>query len=259
VKALAMNPSLFTQLPCASRSMGLALVVSLSLPAAHASTPTCRKADLRTPDYQKRTEMERCEGIRREKPIAADGLQLTSYTIGQASPQKGTLGGNVFTLQIPVGPPGLPEPVVAVKAWKGNYRMEPLRLGAADQGWKAFSWGAAVIQGQRIPSQQLRATALLRSPGDADQWLPVRFAPASSYSLVISSNGSLPIASVRIVTPDNKKVEECSGPTRMDQDLLCTWKAADLPRGTYLLRARDENGRMVLNETLLHDPRWLRR
>ena len=82
-----MNPSLFTQLPCASRSMGLALVVSLSLPAAHASTPTCRKADLLTPDYQKRTEMDRCEGIRREKPIAADGLQLTSYTIGQASPQ----------------------------------------------------------------------------------------------------------------------------------------------------------------------------
>jgi hypothetical protein len=150
-------------------------------------------------------------------------------------------------------------PKVAVEAWKANYRMEPLRLAAPKQGWSEFSWAETVIQGERIPYHQLRATALLRPPGDANQWLPVRFAPASSYSLVISSNGSLPIANVRIVRPDNQTVAQCTVPIRLDQDLLCSWKAADLPAGPYLLRARDKNGRTVLNETLRHDPRWLSR
>ena len=103
-----------------------------------------------------------------------------------------------------------------------------------------------MIQGETVPYHQLLATALLQPPGDANRWLPVRFAPASSYSLVISSNGSLPISNVRIVRSGNQIVAQCTGSTRLDQDLLCTWKAADLPRGTYLLRARDENGRMVL-------------
>lgn len=253
-----VNPSLLTRLPCAAHGVGFAFVVLLALPAALASTPACTKADPRDPDYQRRTEMDRCEGISRTNAIGADGLRLTSYTIGQASPQKGPRGGNVFTLQIPVSPPGLPEPAVAVVAWKGNYRMEPLRLAAANQGWKEFSWGAAVIQGQGIPYGQLRATALLKPSGDANQWLPVRFAPASSYNLVITSNTSLPIATVRILRSDYKVVAECPSRPRMDQDLLCTWKAADLPAGTYLLRARAEDGRTVLNETLRHDPRWLR-
>jgi hypothetical protein len=251
--------ALLTRRPSRSRWLGLVLVLSLTRPAAHASSPSCPKADPRDPDYQKRTEMERCEGIRRTKPIAAEGLRLTSYTIGQARPQRGSFRGNVFTLQIPVSPAGLPEPAVAVEASKSNYRMEPLRFGSPKQGWKAFTWGAAVIQGQGIGGEQLRATALLRPSGDANQWLPVRFASAASYTLVISSNASLPIASVRIVRPDNQIVAQCSGPTRMDQELLCTWKAAVLPSGTYLLRARDESGRTVLNETLRHDPRWLGR
>lgn len=256
-----MFPSLLTRPPSRSRFLGLALVISLTLLAAHAASPSCPKADPRDPDFQKRSEMERCEGVRRTKRISADGLRLSSYTIGQASPQKGSRGGNVFMLQVPASPPGLPEPQVAVEAWKGNYLMEPQRLAAATPGWKQFSWGAAVIQGQGIPSQQLRATALLRPPGDAKQWLPVRFAPAASYSLVISSNASLRVSSVRIVGPNNEVVANCTASVRIDQDLPCTWKAADLPAGSYrvIARSSDSPDRLLLNETLRHDPRWLTR
>ncbi len=254
-----MAPSLLTRPPSGSRCLGLALLLSLALPAAHASSASCLQGDPRDADFQKRTEMERCEGIRRTKPIAADGLRLTSYTIGQAKLQRGSLGGTVFILQIPVSPAGLPEPEVAVEASKSNYLMTPLRFAPPKQGWKAFTWGAAVIQGQKIEGEQLRATARLRPSGDANQWLPVRFAPAAGYSLVISGNASLPITTVRIVRPDDRIVAQCPAPARIEHDLVCTWKAADLPSGTYLLRARDESGKTVLNVTLRHDPRWLSR
>ncbi len=258
MNALAVNPCLLPRFPSAICGVGLALAALVALPAAHAA---CPKADPRDASYQKRTEMDRCEGVRRTKPIAADGLRLTSYTIGQARPLKGSRGGNVFTLQVPVSPAGLPEPEVAVEAWKGNYLMEPVRLVAASQGWKEFSWGAAVIQGQGILGHELRATARLRPSGDSYQWLPVWFGRASSYSLVISSNASLRVTSVRIVNPDNQIVAQCSASARIDQDLLCTWKAADLPAGTYRLIARspEPNSPLLLNATLRHDPRWLRR
>jgi hypothetical protein len=244
-----------------NQAIGIVLVLSLGLPAAHSSTPTCPKSDSDASSYQQRTEMDRCEGVRRSKPIAAVGLRLTSYTIGQSSPQKMGRGGEVFNIQVPASPPGLPEPAVRVEAWKGNYIMEPLRFAPPIGGWKTFSWGAAVIQGQGIPSRQLRATAEMRPPGDAIQWLPVRFSPASSYTIVVSSNGSLEVSSVRIIGPNKEKILNCSGRTRIDQDLFCTWKAADLPTGNYRLIARssDPGAPLLLNATLRHDPRWLSR
>jgi hypothetical protein len=86
---------------------------------------------------------------------------------------------------------------VSVQALGGDYQMTPLRLGSPRQGWRAFEWGAGLIQREQISASQLRATALLRQPGDADQWLPVKFTPAGVYSLVIASNGALPVATVR--------------------------------------------------------------
>ena len=256
----AMSHPLITRAPHRSIALGIALALSLTLPAAEASSPSCTKADLRDPDFQRRPEMDRCEGTDPTKPIAANGLELTSYTIGQARPEPSVRGGSVFALHVPVSPKGLPEPVVAVKAWKDNYRMLPLRYSAPKQGWKGFAWGASVMQRQGISGDQLRATAQLKPPGDSQQWLPVRFRPASSYNLVISSSASLVVTSVRIVGPNKEKVAECIGrETRMDQDLSCTWRAANLPAGTYTLLARDGDGRTVLNETLRHDPRWLNR
>ncbi len=260
VDALAVNPSFLPPLLVGSFGIGVALSLSLPLPAAVASSPSCTKADLRDSSFQLRPEMDRCEGTNPTKPIAANGVELTSYTIGQATPQPSARGGSVFALHVPVRPPGLPEPVVAVKAWKDNYRMLPLRFSAPKQGWKGFTWGAAVMQRQGISGDQLRATAQLKPPGDSQQWLPVRFRPASSYSLVISSNASLVVTSVRILGPNKEKVADCIGrETRMDQDLPCTWRAANLPAGTYTLLARDGDGKTVLNETLRHDPRWLNR
>ncbi|MFN6339085.1 MAG: hypothetical protein ACK41W_10240 [Cyanobacteriota bacterium] len=205
--------------------------------------------------------MDRCEGTSRPKQIAASGLHLISFTIGQPSPQKSARGGESFSFQIPPVPAGLPEPDVSVHAWKGNYVMEPLRLTATERGWRGFSWGAGVIRRQDIPSQELRATAKIRPPGEAIQWVPVRFSPSPSYRLVISSNASLEVASLRIVDESNQIVAQCSGPTRINQDLPCTWKAANLPAGTYRLIARstDPNAPLLLNATLRHDPRWLSR
>ena len=255
-----MNPSLLSCLSCETLLLGfpLALALGLSLPAAHASSPSCLKGDQRDPGWQWRPEMDRCEGIRRTKPIAAEGLRLTSYTIGLASPRKSSRGGSIFVLQVPVLAQGRREPAVAVEAWKANYRMEPRRLEVSNQGWKRFSWGAAVIQGQGISADQLRATALLRTPGDTDQWLPVVFGPANGYNLVISSNASLRVSSVRIVGANMEKVRDCiTRPALLDQDLPCAWNAAGLKPGAYRLLVRSEKGDTLLDETVRHDPRWL--
>jgi hypothetical protein len=255
-----MNHTLTTGFPHGSIALGMALALAVAAPSAEASRPSCTERNLYDPEFQRRPEMDRCEGIDPTREIAANRLLLTSYTIGQASPQPRPRGGSFFLLQVPVSPPGLPEPEVTVAAWKGNYRMVPLRFAEPKRGWKLFTWGAGVIQGQGISSAQLRATALLNPPGDSLQWLPVRFQPASSYSLVMSSPASLTVTSVRILDSNKKMVAQCTrGETRIDQDLSCTWKAAELPAGTYKLQARDGNGKTVLNATLRHDPRWLSR
>jgi hypothetical protein len=115
-----------------------------------------------------------------------------------------------------------------------------------------------LIQRETISPSQLRATALLRQPGDVDQWLPVKFTPAGGYSLVIASNGALPVANVRILGPGSRLVLECSGPTRLESELLCRWDGRKDPAGTYRLVARSaDGGGALLNVSLRHDPRWL--
>lgn len=202
--------------------------------------------------------MERCEGIRRNIPIAADGLQLVSYTIGQPRPQRGPGGGEVFRLRVPVAPTGWPAPAVTVQAKKDNYQMKPLRFTDSLGGWRSFQWGAGVMAGQAIPPEQLRASAAMRLPGDEDQWLPVWFSPASSYTLVIRGNASLPVASVRIVDAKNRIKTTCLRNSRIDQDVPCWWQAKDLAAGTYRLIIRAMDDTTLLNIALRHDPRWLR-
>jgi hypothetical protein len=121
-------------------------------------------------------------------------------------------------------------------------------------------WGAAVIQREEIRVNQLRAIALLRQPGDADQRLPVKFAPAGEYNLVIASNASVPVATVRIVDADNLLVRECLVPPRLETELPCRWEARDRPAGNYRLIVHSAEGnKTLLNVSLRHDPRWLAR
>jgi hypothetical protein len=117
-----------------------------------------------------------------------------------------------------------------------------------------------LIQREKIGASQLRATALLRPPGDVDQWLPVKFTAAGVYSLVIASNAALPVANVRILGPGRRLVKECSGPIRLETELLCRWDGRNDPAGIYRLVARSaEGGGELLNMSLRHDPRWLSR
>jgi hypothetical protein len=163
----------------------------------------------------------------------------------------------VIRLQVPAG---LESPAVTVQARGGEYQMTTLRLGSPRQGWRAFEWGAGLILRENISPRQLRATALLLQPGDVDQWLPVKFTGAGDYSLVIASNGALPVANVRILGPGRRLVKECSGRTRLETELLCRWDGRNDPAGTYRLVARSaEGGGELLNVSLRHDPRWLTR
>lgn len=235
----------------------LALALGGTGPATAA--PACPKADPRQPTFQRRSQMERCEGLRTTRPIAATGLTLTSYTIGQPQPRSGGGGGEEFVLQVPPPPAGLPAPEVVVQARRGNYLMEPIRLQPAAGGWLRFAWGVAVVRRAGIGPAQLRATALLSPPGDNEQLLPVKFATDGAYTLVVASNGSVPVAYVRIVDTDNNTVKECSGRHRIDAELRCSWGSPALQGGTYRLVARSQNGETLLNTFLRHDPRWLGR
>ncbi len=202
--------------------------------------------------------MDRCEGIKHTKLISATGLRLTSFTIGTPRPVISFDEGLVFTLQIPVSNSGLPDPDVIVKAVNSTYLMTPLRLGPARLGWKSFAWGGGVIRREKIASTDLRATALTGRTGDQDQRLPVKFAPARAYNLVITSNGPLPVAYVRILGPGSRLIKECSGTTLLETELLCRWDGRNDPAGTYLLVARSaDSGNTLLNVSLRHDPSWL--
>jgi hypothetical protein len=235
---------------------GLLLALCAAAPAS-AAPPCPSREDPRSTAYQFREQMDRCEGIRGSRPIAAVGLRLASYTIGQPQSEPRAQRGEVFRLQVPAG---LDSPAVTVQALGGDYQMTPLRLGSPRQGWRAFEWGAGLIQREKIGASQLRATALLRPPGDVDQWLPVKFTAAGVYSLVIASNAALPVANVRILGPGRRFVKECSGPTRLETELLCRWDGRNDPAGIYRLVARSaEGGGELLNMSLRHDPRWLSR
>ena len=234
---------------------GLAVVFSVS--AAAQSPPCSTRENPRSKVYQFRAQMDRCEGIRSSRPIAARGLRLASYTIGQAQGQRRLQGGEVYRLLVPAGQGSA---AVTVQALGGEYQMTPLRLGSPHKGWRPFEWGAGLIRRENISASQLRATALLSQPGNADQWLPVKFSPAGSYSLVIASNGALPVAHVRILGPGSRLVQECSGPTRLESELLCRWDGRNVPAGTYRLVARSaEGGGTLLNVSLRHNPDWLTR
>ena len=246
--------------PFAGASALALVVVALAAPAPADTPPCSTQEDPRSKAYQFRQQMDRCEGIRDSRPIAAIGLRLASYTIGLPQAQRRAEQGEVLSLQVPAAAAGQDDPAVTVQARGGYYQMTPLRLGSPRQGWRPFVWGAGVIKREGIDPSQLRATALLRQPGDADQWLPVKFAPAGAYNLVIASNGALPVASVRILGPDNRLVRECSTRTRLETELPCRWEARDRPAGTYRLIARSaDGGSPLLNVSLRHDPGWLGR
>ena len=235
----------------------LLLALCAAAPASAAPPPCPSQEDPRSTAYQFREQMDRCEGIRGSRPIAAVGLRLASYTIGLPQSEPRAQRGEVFRLQVPAD---LDSPAVSVQALGGDYQMTPLRLSSPRQGWRAFEWGAGLIQREQIGASQLRATALLSPPGDADQWLPVKFTAAGVYSLVIASNGSLPVATVRILGPGRRLVKECSGPTRLETELHCRWDGRNDPAGLYRLVARSaEGGGELLNVSLRHDPSWLSR
>ena len=222
------------------------------------AAPTCKKGHLGTTDFQRRQSMDRCEGVRRSQLISASGLWLSSFSIGQSNVQRQADGGETLRLWVPISTVYLPHLNVRVQARRGHYLMEPLQFGSAQEGWKTFTWGTAVIRREQIREDQLRATALLRQPGDADQWLPVKFAPANAYNLVIASNAALRVDFVRIVDSNDQLVRECSGPTRLETELPCRWDARDRPAGTYRLIIRSaDSGNPLLNVSLRHNPSWL--
>lgn len=168
-------------------------------------------------------------------------------------------------LLVPITDSASGGPAVTVQARGTFYQMIPMALGSPRQGWRPFEWGAGLLLREGISVSQLRATALLRQPGDADQWLPVKFAPAGAYSLVIAVNSAVQVAHVRILGPDNRLVRECSGPTRLETELQCRWDGRDkdsrnIPAGSYRLVARAaDGGGALLNVSLRHDPTWLAR
>ena len=247
--------------PTRTLIFGSAVVLALAGPAP-AGPPPCRTSwnQLGTA-YQFRPKMDRCEGMRGERPISAVGPWLASYSIGEVRGQKRPQGGESFNLLVPAIGSARQMPELKVQARGGEYQMIPLQLGLPRQGWRDFIWSAVLIRREAIHPRELRATARLRQPGgDLDLWIPVKFTPASGYSLVIASNGALPLANVRILGPGNRLVQECSGPTRLETELLCRWDGRTDPAGTYLLVARSaDSGGALLNVSLRHDPRWLAR
>jgi hypothetical protein len=208
--------------------------------------------------------MDRCEGIKTSKEIAAIGLQLESFTIGEPTPQRSFFGGEEFSLQVPPAPEGISsDPAVKVRAYAGpgsTYQMDPLRLERANKGWRRFVWGAGLIRNEGIRLDQVRATAMLKRDGTTNLWLPVKFSSVPTYTLVIASNGYLKLAKVRIVSAANGEVmKECSGSTPIEGELRCSWDARKQPAGFYRIVARPVDSAVKpLNVSLYHDPKWLR-
>ena len=118
--------------------------------------------------YQERQEMRRCEGVE-PKEIAASGIRLANFTIGVPRFTRSLDGGQEIRLRIPPSGRATPDPEVWVVETTRNYKMKPLAYSQAPDRWRDFSWGASVLHQLSIQPEQLRATALLKGGGGADQ------------------------------------------------------------------------------------------
>jgi len=251
-----MQQRLALALAALSGALIPALAIGL-IPAALAK-PSCPR------ELQLLPLMDRCEGIRTSKEIAAVGLQLESFTIGQPRPQRTLLGGEEFSLQVPPTPAGWSsDPEVKVRAYAGpgsTYLMDPLRLERASKGWRRFVWGAGLIRKEGIRLDQVRATAKVKGDGANNLWLPVKFSSVPTYNLVITSNGYLRLAKVRIVSAANGELKkECGGDTPIEGELRCSWDARRETAGLYRIEALPaDSSAKRLKVSFYHDPRWLR-
>ena len=226
---------------------------SFPLPA---QAQTCSsQGDPRSTAYQKRGQMQRCEG-ESPKPIAASGLWLDNFSIG--SPKSRTSGdnGKEIVLRIPRTGPSDPVPEVTVETSRGNYKMKPLEWRKAGGSWQEFVWGVGVLNQLGIRPEQLRATALIRGGGAAERQLPVWFGDADRYTVIVGSNAPVRLRVFRVKGPDGRVVVDFLS-TGSDS-LRASWDARRMPRGQYTVEARAEDpasGPLIMQ--VEHDPRWL--
>jgi hypothetical protein len=233
--------------------------LSTGTPMAWALPQSCSvKSDPRSPAYQQRDQMLRCEG-ERPRPIAATGLWLASFTIGNPSVRRSQDGGEEILLRVPMAAEaGGSTPEVVVQARRRNYQMQPLRFRTGRNKWSEFAWGVAVLDNLRIDPRQLRALATLNRAGEATEQLPVWFAEAESYTLVLDSNMPLRLRTFQVRAANGSRVMDLLKQDRTSP--VRRWNARQLPAGVYTIEARaDDEFARPLVVTVRHDPRWLGR
>ncbi|MFN9623791.1 MAG: hypothetical protein ACK587_13325 [Cyanobacteriota bacterium] len=236
---------------------GLVLAsLAVATPLVPALAEDCpSKGNPRLPAYQKREQMLRCEG-ESPKPIAATGLWLDNFTIGSPRSRTSSDDGREILLRVPVIGRSSAKPEVTVETSRNNYKMKPLEWRQRGDNWQEFAWGVAVLNQLGIKPAQLRATALLPGGGGASRQLPVWFADARAYTLIVGSNTPLRLRLFRVKGPDGRVVEDfLSGGTDARRAI---WDARRLPRGIYTIEAQaDDPSTKPLITAVQHDPRWL--
>jgi len=250
-------PNSTPQPPWRRRALAPALMLTClaagSSPLPLLAQPCASKGNPRLATYQLREQMRRCEG-ESPRPIAATGLRLDNFSIGRPRSRTSSDNGQEIVLRVPAGSA---QPEVTVETSRNNYRMKPLEWRRGEGNWKEFVWGVGVLNQLGIRPNQLRATALLKAGGATERQLPVWFADASAYTLIVGSNEPQRLRVFRITGPDGREVVNFL--RGGNETMKATWEARGLPRGIYTIEARSEDpsSRPLITQ-VQHDPRWLR-
>lgn len=238
----------------------VAWLVASSGSALSLEMPCTKTRDRYSLDYQLRDQMKRCEGARSQE-IAAPRLRLVSFTIGM--PEVVPLqGGRFLRLRLPVLPgEGGTEVKVVVQARKRNYKMEPLDFQSLSNGWREFRWGSGVIEDLEIPRDKLLAKAVMEKEGAAVELLPVWFAPAKAYSLILEGNTTVELMRFQVRDGRGRIVQDflrSGNKTNRGEVYYQFWEASRLPAGVYTIEASTIRGATSsVNVRVRHDPRWL--
>jgi flagellar basal-body rod modification protein FlgD len=229
------------------------LLVSLSYLPAQAS---CREGNLRSTEYIRRNQPNRCEGIQRE-PISGNSLRLISIAIRNIPSY-----GETLIMQIPRINDGS-NPQVKLQSLDKNYQLDSPSLSPNSSGY-SFSWDTYVLKKEKIPADSLRALAYFNL-GSESVHIPVILGETSGkYEFVFYTPSRAKFSTFEILR-DGKRVYSSPLNNARSGEIVFNWDGRNAPAGRYELHIvaniepiRQPAQRFERRFFFEHDPNWLK-
>ncbi len=235
----------------------LLLISSLILLSNQLPAQACSEGNSNSTDYIRRTNPNRCEGIKREQ-VSGNQLELISF----ATRNIGSYG-NSLTLTIPrlnnSDPPAL---AVSAKTQQQYYSLDEPSLSLEDARF-TFTWDTNILKKENIPPNNLRALAYF-SFGSQEVYAPVILGKTSGkYEFVFftPSRAKFPVWEI---IHNGTVVEKQKSPNLKSGEITFNWNGQNAPAGRYQLHyiadvnpPGEQTERIERWLDFEHNPNWL--